>query len=230
MKAGPLRGLSLVELLVALALGLATVAAVAALLVAQIGEHQRLLADVRLMQDLRTMSDLVARELRRAGHWPGDDLSGQSSPQAALWPPAGSPAAAAVGYSYARGPNADAAPAVAADFHGFRLNTRTQVLQMRQSGAAVAPADGDSWQPLNDPQAVRVTAFSVVHQTQSEPLRQHCDAEACPAGSAACEPVWTASFFDIQISASDARDPALARTLRTQVRPRSGRRVGQCPP
>ena len=64
------RGLSLVELLVGLALGLLVVAGGAALLARQhLREHRALLLEARLMQDLRTAADLVARDLRRAGYW-----------------------------------------------------------------------------------------------------------------------------------------------------------------
>src|SRR5688572_15814717 len=62
-------GLSLVELLVGLALGLFVVAVAATLLAAQTPEQRRLAAEQRLMQDLRTATDVVTRDLRRAGHW-----------------------------------------------------------------------------------------------------------------------------------------------------------------
>ena len=64
-----LRGLTLVELLVGLALALLVAAGGAALLTSQLREHRALVLESRLMQDLRTAADLIARDLRRAGHW-----------------------------------------------------------------------------------------------------------------------------------------------------------------
>ena len=62
------RGFTLVELLVGLALGLLVVAAGVLLLAQQLrATSAPLLVEARLMQDLRTAADLVARDLRRAG-------------------------------------------------------------------------------------------------------------------------------------------------------------------
>ena len=63
------RGLSLVELLVGLALGLFVVAAATTLLAAQSREQRLLVTENRLMQDLRTASDIITRDVRRAGYW-----------------------------------------------------------------------------------------------------------------------------------------------------------------
>lgn len=62
-------GFTLVELLVGLALGLLVLAAALTLLAQQTHEQRALLVEARLMQDLRSAADLVARDLRRAGHW-----------------------------------------------------------------------------------------------------------------------------------------------------------------
>ena len=79
------RGLTLVELLVGLALGLLVVASGTLLLTTHLREHRALLLEARLMQDLRTATDLVARDLRRAGHW--------GAAAAGVWSPAEAPRA-----------------------------------------------------------------------------------------------------------------------------------------
>ena len=71
----PQRGFTLVELLVGLALALVVVAAGTLLLARQAHEQRALVIEARLMQDLRSTADLVARDLRRAGHW-GDAGAG----------------------------------------------------------------------------------------------------------------------------------------------------------
>ena len=60
-------GLSIVELMVGLAIGLVIVAAALLALAHHLRENRSLLMEARLMQDLRTASDLIARDLRRAG-------------------------------------------------------------------------------------------------------------------------------------------------------------------
>jgi prepilin peptidase dependent protein B len=60
-------GLSIVELMVGLAIGLVVVAAALLALTHHLRENRSLLMEARLMQDLRTASDLIARDLRRAG-------------------------------------------------------------------------------------------------------------------------------------------------------------------
>jgi type IV pilus assembly protein PilW len=60
------RGLSLIELMVGMAIGLVLTAITLAATTLHLRENQRLLVDARLMQDLRTVTDLLARDLRRA--------------------------------------------------------------------------------------------------------------------------------------------------------------------
>ncbi|MBC7956050.1 MAG: prepilin-type N-terminal cleavage/methylation domain-containing protein, partial [Cytophagales bacterium] len=61
------QGLSIVELMVGMAIGLVIVAAALFALTHHLRTNQSLLIEARLMQDLRTASDLIARDLRRAG-------------------------------------------------------------------------------------------------------------------------------------------------------------------
>ena len=61
------RGLSLVELMVGSALGLLVVAAALLAFTHHLRESRSLLLETRLMQDLRTATELVAHNLRRAG-------------------------------------------------------------------------------------------------------------------------------------------------------------------
>ena len=62
-------GVSLVELMVGIAIGLIIVAGGLALLANFTGENRRLLLETRLNQDLRAAMDVVTRDLRRAGYW-----------------------------------------------------------------------------------------------------------------------------------------------------------------
>ncbi len=61
------RGLSLVELMVGSAISLMIVAVALVALTHHLRENRSLLLETRLMQDLRTTTDLIAQNLRRAG-------------------------------------------------------------------------------------------------------------------------------------------------------------------
>jgi prepilin peptidase dependent protein B len=229
------RGLSLVEILVALALGLLLVSAVATLLVSHIVEHRRLLAEVRLMQDLRAAADLVTRDLRRAGYWGRAEqavVDGTSSPPpnpyAGVWPDAQAGTTTALGYSYSRDDTEDG-QASSNERFGFRLNARTHVLEMRLGGAAITPDAGDSWQPLTDPNALLVTQFAVTSTQHSLSLLEHCPTPVCASGSTTCPPRLQVSVLSIEVGATDPRDRALTRVLRTQVRTRNDLVSGACP-
>ena len=63
------RGLSLIGLLVGTAMGLVVVAGAGSVVAAHQRDQRAALSQARLMQDLRATSELVARDLRRAGYW-----------------------------------------------------------------------------------------------------------------------------------------------------------------
>lgn len=227
-------GLSLVEILVAIALGLMLVSAVATLLVSHIGEHRRMLAEVRLMQDLRAAADLVTRDLRRAGYWGraeqavAEGTPPPPNPYSGVWPDAQAGATTALGYSYSRDDTEDGLASSNERF-GFRLNARTHVLEMRLGGAGINPDAGDSWQPLTDPNALLVTQFAVTNTQHSINLLEHCPSPACASGSTSCPPRLHVSMLAVEIGATDPRDRSLTRVLRTQVRTRNDVLSGACP-
>lgn len=229
-------GLSLVEILVALVLGLLLVSAVATLLVSHIAEHRRMLAEVRLMQDLRAAADLVTRDLRRAGYWgraeqavaDGTQPPPPPNPYAGVWPDAQAGTTAALGYSYSRD-DAEDGQSSSNERFGFRLNARTHVLEMRLGGAAITPDAGDSWQPLTDPNAILVTQFAVTNTQHNLSLLEHCPTPVCASGSTTCPPRLQLSMLAVEIGATDPRDRSLTRVLRTQVHTRNDLVSGACP-
>ena len=63
------RGLSIVELLVGIAVGLFVVGGAIKLMVDNLTNNRRMLVETRVNQDLRAAADLIVRDLRRAGYW-----------------------------------------------------------------------------------------------------------------------------------------------------------------
>jgi prepilin peptidase dependent protein B len=217
-----MRGLSLVELLIGVAIGLVLAAATATFLAGSLRDNRSLLLESRLMQDLRTAADVVARDLRRAGYW-ADAAAGVWSPGAsgvatnpylALAP--ATAASDAASFAYSR----DAVENGAVDGNeqfGFRL--RNGVIEM-QLGAA-------NWQALTDSTSLTVTAFAVTPSRQSVALGELCPV-ACPAGSPACPPRLEVRTFAVRITGRAAADAAVTRTVRSQVRLRSDPVIGSC--
>ncbi len=218
----PQRGLSLVELLVGLALGLLVVAAGAMLLTQQLREHRALLLEARLMQDLRTTTDLVARDLRRAGHW-GDAAAGvwsptqapRANPYAALAPAAAASDAATFAYSR------DSVENHLLDSNekfGLRLRNKAIELQLGRG----------NWQALTDATLLAVTAFSITPTVEEIDLGALCS-KPCPAGSTTCPPRQQVRSFAVQIGGRSLADASITRALQAVVRVRHDTVVGACP-
>jgi len=213
-------GVSLVELLVGVAIGLFIVAVGMTLLTGNLRENRAQVVESRLMQDLRTASDLLSRDLRRAGYW-GDAAAGvwqrgasgvTANPYTAVAPL--SAASDAVSFRFSR----DAAENHSVDSNeqfGFRLRAGTLEM-MLGSG---------NWQALTDPATLTVTAFSVTPSVQEIALDGFC-AEACSAGSC---PKQQVRSLAVNLTARSATDATVVRTMRHNVRLRNDAISGSCP-
>jgi prepilin peptidase dependent protein B len=216
------RGLSLVELVVGLAVGLIVVAAAITLLAAQLREQRSAGLEMRLMQELRGTTDLITRDLRRAGHW-GDAAAGlwagaasapSANPYAALAPVGA--ASGGASFSYSR----DAAENHLLDANEqFGLRLRNGVIEL-QLGAG-------NWQALTDAGSMNVTEFEVRPSVQEVPLLEHCP-RPCPAG-ATCEPRLQWRSLAVRITARATADPAVQRRLQTHLQLRNPAVLGACP-
>ena len=217
-----MRGFSLVELLVGLTVGLVIAAGASAFLATTLREQRAVLVEGRLMQDLRTAADVVARDLRRAGYWAsapdGAWLPGAratvANPYAAVTPT--SAASDAVGFAYSR----DTVENDVLDGNeqfGFRL--RGGAIQM-QLGAG-------NWQALTDAGTLVVTAFDVTPEVQTVSLEAACPA-ACSASHAGCPPRLLVRSLAVHIAGHALADPAVLRELRSSVRLRNDPVVGTC--
>lgn len=226
-------GLSLAELMVGLALGLFVSAVALAAIVQQARDTRRLLLEGRLDQDLHVTSHLMARHLRRAGHWAHAARDG-------VWRP-GTPAPADNPHGISEGPAdalrftysspgrtpadapADAppdAPAVAShEQFGFRL--RQNVLDIELGSGR--------WQPLTDPSRLHVTALRIEPRVQDRPFGAVC-ARPCAADDPACPPRARTRGFDLAIDATLPQPGSPVRRAAGHVRLRNDQLVGGCPP
>jgi type IV pilus assembly protein PilW len=205
------RGLSLVETLVGIAITLVVVAGALKMFVGHLEGNRRLLLEARLHQDLRAASDLIARDLRRAGYW-------QTAAQGTAWParpnpyqamsPSGGASAALTGYSYSR----DATENNHLDSNesfGLRLN----------AGALQLLEGSGGWQQLTDAGTVLVTSLSITPQTRSIGHGHLCS-PACTSADPAC-PRLDVRHYDIVIRGRAAADASVTREVRESVRVRN---------
>jgi type IV pilus assembly protein PilW len=216
------RGLSMIELLVGIALALLIAAAGTAFLAAELREQRSVLLESRLMQDLRTAADLMARDLRRAGYWaaaadgiwtPGNGAV-LANPYAAVAP--STAASDSVSFRFSR----DAAENNSVDANeqfGYRL----------RNGAIEMQLGATNWQSLTDNGTVTVTALSVTPLVQQVSLIGSCPSP-CPAGSATCPPILSVRSLALQITGQAVADAQVTRTVRSSVRLRSDPVAGAC--
>jgi type IV pilus assembly protein PilW len=213
-------GFSIIELMVGIALALLIAAAAALLLGNNVGENRRLLLEARLTQDLRSATDLIVRQTRRAGHWGAASTLGLWSaeanalpnPYAALTPDAGASNAIALRYSQ------DTIENSAVDDNeqvGFRLH----------NGALEAKLGESTWQALTDSSMLIVTRFQIEPHVQSIALDSTC---ACVASATCAAPRVQVRSVDIEISARAAGDTSVLRTARSTVRLRNDNVSGGC--
>lgn len=216
------RGLSLVELMVGITVGLIVVAGASVLVAGQLSENRRLVAEAQVQQDLRATADIIVRELRRAGMSPqpsdfvwdqaagGEPMSNSFTAEATLAPAA---AASANAVSFAYPPQTGTAGAAL----GFRLNTANGSIESGMRGAT--PDAPPVWQELTDRNTLKVTEFTVerLHDTQ----RVVTCPNACPDGSTDCWPRVGTRAFTLLISAESRAVPTIKRRYEAVVRPRN---------
>lgn len=205
---GAQRGLSLVELMVGIAVGLFVVAAAAMLVSTQLNENRRLLLETQVHQDLRAAADIVTRELRRAGYWPAAAQS--------VWTPGGG-----VALSPHMTVEPTAAAATQVDFDYRRGTGESGPFGFRREGGVLRTRLGAAgWQDLTDGNTLRVTEFSVTPRF-GPAVRLPCP-KLCPEdGSTDCWPTLTVRELVVDITGHAVSDPSVERSLRTVVRLRN---------
>lgn len=217
-----LRGLSLVELMVGLAVGMVVIAAAISVMAHQAAASRRVLLEARLNQELRAAGHMLSLHLRRAGHW---SEAAQGVWRANLPPSPANPHTFTsethdrLHFTYSS-PAGEPHRAVASNDHfGFRLRQGILDIQLGE----------DRWQPLTDPNLLQITELRLVPREHDRPLPAAC-AQPCAASAATCPPRARLRELEIRIDAVAAGDPGIRRHVTTHVRSRNDTLVGQCEP
>ena len=151
-----MRGFTLVEMMIAMLLGVIVVGAVGAFAVSSVRAYADNMNSSRMTRDLRTGMTLVVRELRRAGY---DDKAVTRTLTSTTPTQFGAitvdAAKECVLYQYDRS-FGGAAP-TAADTRGIRRNPATNQLEFSSSSASCA---GGTWLPVSDSKVLTVSKFT----------------------------------------------------------------------
>lgn len=214
----PQRGLSLVELMVGIAVGMFIVAAASTMVATQLTDNRRLLLEVQLQQDLRATADIIAREVRRAGSFTNKIAEAADG----VWTEGSEPQRNTnlLDFSVTNGP---------ASTVRFR-SSRTQGSHgpygfTLVDGAIRSYLSQNASQQLTDPATVKITNFSITEADEA-PVKAMC-AEPCSAGpvivnpNTACWPTLKVRSLLIHIEGKSVSDETIRRSLTSRVRLRN---------
>lgn len=216
-------GLSLVELMVGVAIGLFIVAGATVVVSNQLGDNRRLMLETQIQQDLRAAADVITRDIRRSGYWGSAEtgvwhagaVAVTTNPYTELQGVVSGTAASSVQFGYSRGAVENNVLDDATDRSGFRL-----------SNGAIQMYAGGAWQALTDSTTLRVTNFQVT--LNSHDIDLACF-NTCPFGAVACPPRQTVREIAVVIDGTAVHDPSVRRNARSNVRVRNDVINGACP-
>jgi type II secretory pathway pseudopilin PulG len=215
-------GLSIVELLIGIAVGLFVLAGATMVASNQIADNKRLLLETQVQQDMRTAMDVIVRDVRRSGFsYHADVLQPIGAPLATPigYQPAGvMDAANPLLYTYSNlatpADNKTADAAVAADgpdFKGFRL--QDEVIQV-QLGL-------NNFQALTDTGVVRITRFDTREIEDPVALPTCATPGACPGLTGCGAPRIVTRYIELEMEGEARHDQRVKRRLVARVRVRN---------
>lgn len=168
LKATKQTGFSLIELMIAMTIGLFILGGTVAIFGALTRVSSETLRASRLNHDLRSTMELMVADIRRAGYWSGltpDTVAANPFTAAAvdiaLGEAGGQPANSCILYAYDIGVDGvvdDGSAGTTNDRFGFRL--RNGVVEMRAGGAGDFNCDDGQWEALTQANSVQVTALA----------------------------------------------------------------------
>ncbi len=225
------RGLSVVELMVGIAIGLIVVAAAAMMAATQLSENRRLLLEAQVQQDLRAAADAIGRQARRSGS--------RANPENYVWTSTNGTVALPGNVDDVT-PTTSSASAMTFRYNragatggllGYQLSgTTIQTRMPAITGVAVV------YQDLTDAKSMKVDSFQIQPQHVEEPkpsapdpidpeqylpCPKLCSGATTPLNGTSCWPTARVREFKVNIDASAVHDAAVKRSLEIIVRPRN---------
>ncbi|MEF7613100.1 prepilin-type N-terminal cleavage/methylation domain-containing protein [Aquincola sp. MAHUQ-54] len=205
------RGLSLVELMVGITVGLFIVAAASMMATNQLNDNRRLMLETNVQQELRSAMDVIAQDVRRAGYWAGAPSG--------VWSPDNP--------SVATNPNdaIDSSEGATTLEFDYRIDSSRTAAGFRLHEHAVQMLIGDRWQSVTDPQTVLIDTLTMQVDEHEVPLSAYC-LNACAAGSCPALKVRTVA---VNLAGQAAHDGNVRRELNSTIRLPNDKVTGSCP-
>ena len=205
------RGMSIVELMVGVAIGLIIVAAASLLMAGQLVENRRLITEAQVQQDIRATADFIAREMRRA------EGTAERSALATIWYPG------STGVSqnpYAGTLSADTS---AVQYKYFPTALATNFVYKFQLGNEAITFDAGATQTMTDANVMKTTSFSPsVLGDASAQIVLPCP-KPCTDGTSDCWPKLHVRKAQMTIAAEATADANVKRAIHSTVRVRNDR-------
>lgn len=220
-------GLSIVELLVGVAIGLFILVGASAMFVNNITNSRQLLLEARINQDLRATVDLLTRDLRRGAYW-GNSLAGtlavgststtMANPYSAVTPTGSTQ----IDYTYTRDTSENNTLDASTEQFGFKLDTTNHAIQMNVGG---------TWQTLTNTDILTIpdNGFTITPTETTIDIRASC-AKTCTDSllTPTCPRIQVRTY-NIVLTGTSTLNSAVSRTMRSQVRVRNDAMMGTCP-
>ena len=229
------KGFTLVELMIAILLGLIVVGATITIYIATLRGSTDTVRSARLNYDLDAAMTLMINDIRRAGYWGGAVIGSdaRNNPANLAANMLQIPNASCVLYSYDTNGNGQISDD---ERYGFRLNNG--ILQMRLSGTTTADCNNGEWQSLTlDSGGERVEITTLVFSfvpivSPSVPGQTKCldrtnntsyNSTCAAAGLASNVNAAEIRQVNIALAARVAADTAVTKTITNTVKVRNDR-------
>ena len=221
------RGMSIIELLIGVAIGLFILAGASAMFVSNVTNSRQLLLESRFNQEMRSTMDLISRDLRRSAYW-ANSLKGTTAVGSSSLTQRNEYASVTltdsnqIGYAYSRDATENDALDGATEQFGIKLDTGTQAIQF---------FIGDTWRTVTDTNILRIpnTGLVITPTVTAIDIRAACSKPCTDSSSAPTCPKILVRSYNIVLTGNSAANAAVSRTLRTQVRVRNDAVTGSCP-
>lgn len=212
------RGLSIIELLVGITVGLFVLTGATMVATNQISDNRRLLLETQIQQDMRTAMDIVVRDIRRSGYgFHADEIPAVGAPLPKEYPfqPAGvlnSANPLLYTYSYENGPD-DNGVVDDRDFRGFML----------EDGVIKVRLGKNNWQPLTDGETVEIKTFKAeaIPISTRNLTTETCSGSSCPSSNGCGDARVVSRIIRLTMEGTARHDPTVKRTLVNSVRVRN---------
>ena len=214
------RGVSIVELMIGITIGLFILAGASLVMTSQISDNRRLLLDTQVQQDLRAVSSLIVRDVRRANYyglahrkiWPDDLTQSTANPYAGLLPATSDGSSS---LQYERSLDDQSGPAN--NDNNAVSNSERVTIALNSTNHTVEMTLGASPpQAVTDANVLRVTnlTFTVAVRDLAVP----CGIVCPPVGPLGCPLVQRLRQVNFVIVGEAVNDPRVRRSLRESVR------------